>query len=388
MDKATNIKVKQYLCEIRDKDPDSFSRFSLEHNVCFTEGYGDWLFPALYEFYTIEIKNPSITKLVISLGMLLHTEAQRIPMHELTSLDRSLCLDESTVWSYILDLQRYNGTNLDYKELKNPYKTRKSYVAMNQISSQYLDALVIKYGGYANPYILADLAGIYINSYDFMTSIGYLRRSMNQLIEFPNKYWNSELALTGAINTLRWIRLMSYDVDVNISRKIFKYNYLYLSRLACIARNELLEQSAYVNRAALVMEPMAYLFLPYLGQNPECLYISDLYYAHFCNQTATEASVISNNNYYRQSRTYYQNASLWPNDSGGYADIEDESYGDLVERKHKVAVLNAWAYLKELRQGKDKLTICDLNNIFETIETSCKKESSVFRDKVLHYKKY
>ena len=107
------------------------------------------------------------------------------------------------------------------------------------------------------------------------------------LIEFPNKFWNSELAITGAANTFRWLRLMCQD-DMELSRKIFKYNYLYLTRMACITRDDLLEQSAYVNRAALVKMPFAYTFLPFLGQNPDTLYISDLYYAHFCNQTATE----------------------------------------------------------------------------------------------------
>ena len=49
--------VKDILLKIQAEDPESFARFSSEHAICFTEANGDWLFPALYEFYTEEVKN-------------------------------------------------------------------------------------------------------------------------------------------------------------------------------------------------------------------------------------------------------------------------------------------------------------------------------------------
>jgi hypothetical protein len=93
-------------------------------------------------------------------------------------------------------------------------------------------------------------------------------------------------------------------------------------------------QSAYVNRAELVNHRCAYMFLP-LFQNPDLLYISDLYHAHFCNDTAMFNSVVSGNNYYMKSLTYYKNGSLWPNDTGGYVNIEDKTYGQIVREKNK-----------------------------------------------------
>ena len=53
---------------------DSFARFSSEHAICFTEANGDWLFPALYDFYTEEVKKPSIIELLQELGMLFHND--------------------------------------------------------------------------------------------------------------------------------------------------------------------------------------------------------------------------------------------------------------------------------------------------------------------------
>lgn len=381
-------RVKDILMKIQAEDQNAFARFSSEHSICFTESNGDWLFPAMYDFYTEEVRNPSITKMLQELGMLFHNESLNTPMPEITSLDRSLCLDESQIYQYILKQQALASKDIKNAEvLKSPYKTKTEYLAFRHISPIDHEWLIIEYGGIAHPYILADIAGVLIYSNKIRESFEYLRRSTNLLIEFPNKFWNSEFAITGAANTFRWLRLMCQD-DMKLSRKIFKYNYLYLTRMACITRDDLLEQSAYVNRAALVKMPFAYTFLPFLGQNPDTLYISDLYYAHFCNQTAAEVSVLTNSKYYQQSLTYYQNASLWPNDTGGYAEIEEDTYLQLVERKHKVALLNAYEYWKEFNRGEDVLTESDIDRIFILIEQEYNNNINRFRNNILNYNKY
>lgn len=380
--------IKDVLEKIQAEDNEAFARFSSEHSICFTEADGDWLFPAMYDFYTEEVRNPSITKMLQELGMLFHNESLNTPMPEITSLDRSLCLDESQIYQYILKQQALASKDIKNAEvLKSPYKTKTAYLSFRHISPIDHEWLIIEYGGIAHPYILADIAGVLIYSQKIGESFDYLRRSVNLLIEFPNKFWNSELAITGAANTFRWLRLMCQE-DMELSRKIFKYNYLYLTRMACITRDDLLEQSAYVNRAVLVKMPFAYTFLPFIGQNPDTLYISDLYYAHFCNQTATEVSVLTNSKYYQQSLTYYQNASLWPNDTGGYADIEEDTYLQLVERKHKVALLNAYEYWKEFNKGEDVLTESDIDRIFILIEQEYNNNFNRFRNNILNYNKY
>lgn len=380
--------VKDILLKIQAEEPDSFARFSSEHSICFTEGNGDWLFPALYEFYTEEVKNPIVVGLLQELGFYFHHESMKESYAEITSLDRSLCLDESNVFEYIVKQQKLASNDIKNVEyLNTPYKNRSVVLPFRHISPIDHDWLIIEYGGISHPYILADIAGVLIYSQKIKESFDYLRRSVNLLTEFPNKFWNSELAVTGATNTFRWLRLMCQD-DINLSRKLFKYNYLYLTRIACITRDDLLEQSAYVNRAALVKMPWAYTFLPFLGQNPDFLYISDLYYAHFCNQTAIEVSTLTNNNYYMKSLTYYRNASLWPNDTGGYADMTDETYDQLVERKHKVAIMNAYEYWNEFNRGEDVLTKTDIDRIFMLIEHEHNKNFNRFRNNILNFNKY
>ena len=383
--------VKNILLKIQAEDPESFARFSSEHAICFTEANGDWLFPALYEFYTEDVKNPIVVGLLQELGLLLHQESMNEPVAEITTLDRSLCLDESKVFEYIVKQQKLaSGDIKNVEYLRTPYKTKTKVLPFRHISPIDHDWLIIEYGGIAHPYILADIAGVLIYSKKIKESFDYLRRSVSLLTEFPNKFWNSELAIAGATNTFRLIRLMfpSHRLDqIALFRKIFKYNYLYLTRMACITRDELMEQTAYVNRAELVSHRCAYLFLP-LFQNPDLLYISDLYHAHYCNETAMFNSVVSGKNYYMQSLTYYQNGSLWPNDTGGYVDIEDKTYGQIVREKKLVSIMNAQSFMQEIIKSQEFLTSSDIAAIFSLIENEYKTNFKSFRNRVLNFEKY
>lgn len=383
--------VKNILLKIQAEDPESFARFSSEHAICFTEANGDWLFPALYEFYTEDVKNPIVVGLLQELGLLLHQESMNEPVAEITTLDRSLCLDESKVFEYIVKQQKLvSGDIKNVEYLRTPYKTKTKVLPFRHISPIDHDWLIIEYGGIAHPYILADIAGVLIYSKKIKESFDYLRRSVSLLTEFPNKFWNSELAIAGATNTFRLIRLMfpSHRLDqIALFRKIFKYNYLYLTRMACITRDELMEQTAYVNRAELVSHRCAYLFLP-LFQNPDLLYISDLYHAHYCNETAMFNSVVSGKNYYMQSLTYYQNGSLWPNDTGGYVDIEDKTYGQIVREKKLVSIMNAQSFMQEIIKSQEFLTSSDIAAIFSLIENEHKTNFKSFRNRVLNFEKY
>lgn len=383
--------VKNILLRIKAEDPDSFTRFSSEHAICFKEANGDWLFPALYDFYTEEVKKTSIIKLLQELGMLFHNESMKGPYSEITSLDRSLCLDESMVFEYVVKQQKLASKDINNVEyLKTPYKTKSVVLPFRHISPIDYDWLMIEYGGFLHPYILADIAAVLVYSQKFKESFDYLRRSIEILTTFPNKYWNSELAIAGASNTFRLIRLMfpSYRLDkIDLFRKIFKYNYLYLTRMTCITRDELMLQSAYVNRAELVSHRCAYMFLP-LSQNPDLLYISDLYYAHFCNDIAMYNSVVSGSNYYMKSLTYYKNSSLWPNDTGGCVDIEDKTYSQIVREKKEVSIMNAQTFMQEIKSKLEFMTFSDISTIFSLIDDEYSTNFKSFRNRVLNFEKY
>ncbi len=105
--------IKDILMKIQAEDPESFARFFSEHSICFTKADGDWLFPALYEFYTEYVKNPIAVRLLQELGMFFHHESMKEPFAEITALDRSLCLDESNVYEYIVKQKKWHRMKLE-----------------------------------------------------------------------------------------------------------------------------------------------------------------------------------------------------------------------------------------------------------------------------------
>lgn len=99
-------------------------------------------------------------------------------------------------------------------------------------------------------------------------------------------------------------------------------------------------------------------------------------------------SVVSGKNYYMQSLTYYQNGSLWPNDTGGYVDIEDKTYGQIVREKKLVSIMNAQSFMQEIIKSQESLTSSDIAAIFSLIGNEYKTNFKSFRNRVLNFEKY
>lgn len=257
-------------------------------------------------------------------------------MYEVTMIDRSLCIDDSFVNNYVLKIQNAQNDKLKFKDLNSPWHTRGISLALYEIPISVLNSIIIEFKDTEHPYILADIAGIYIYGQKLEDGLKYLYRSINQLIKFPNRYWNSDYGLVGAANTFRLLLLMCPKNHMELYRKIYSYDYMYLTKLACTTNDEIFQQNAYVNRASLAMDSMARCIIP-ININPDLLYISDMYYAHYCNELAEQISVSSGWEYNMKSLTYYQHASIRPNDTGGYVDIEDRTYNEIVLAKHEQA---------------------------------------------------
>lgn len=360
---------KKILTSIAEIDNEAFIAFSQKNPMCHTKEGGDWLFPALFDFYTEEVNNEEIMSLLVRLGNILHEECISHPFYEILGLDKSLCLNEYFVYQYIVKMQNAPSEEPTMKTYPSPYKTKTYASLLKKVDERYAQELIIEYGGYAHPYILADIANCFVNGNNPREALKYIKRSLNLIAELPNRFWNSELAVTGAINTLRLIRINISNEDFLLSEKIFKYCYLYITRLIYITHDDLLQQTSYVNRAELDLVRNAYTYMPF--QNNELMYISDMYYAHFCNETAQQVSILTGNNYYQKSLTFYQNGSLYPNDSDFYRDATEATYSELVRAKNQVAIHLAMQYYKEIESGNLKLSDEDIESIFDILEKKC-----------------
>ena len=326
-----NYYIKTLLEKIESADPKSFSQFAHEHPICFQEKKGNWLFPMMFDFYVNKIHDEYIISLLKELGLYLHNKCKNYEMSEITMIDRSLCIDDSFVDNYVLKVQNAQNDKPKFKDLNSPWRTRGISLALYEIPTFVLNSIIFEFKDTEHPYILADIAGMYMYGQKFEEGLNYLYRSINQLAMFPNRYWNSDYGLAGAANTFRLLLLMCPKNHMELYRKIYSYDYLYLTKLACTTNDEIFQQEAYVNRASIAMDSMARYIIP-ININPDLLYISDMYYAHYCNELATQISISSGWKYNMKSLTYYQHASIRPNDTGGYVDIEEKHIMKLYQQ--------------------------------------------------------
>ena len=100
----------------------------------------------------------------------------------------------------------------------------------------------------------------------------------------------------------------------------------------------------------------------------------------------SDPSLVSGWKYNMKSLSFYQHATLWPNSSGGYTDIEDISYNEIVEKKNKQADLIALDFLNELKSGSLMIEKKEMNILFQTIEKECRYNYASFKERVLQFK--
>ena len=378
--------LKDILLKINAIDGGSVAEFYETNQDCFDKNRPDWLYPRIRIFFSKRKHDPQIDKLLNELGRNLSKQTKIDPLWEITRIDKSLCIDDSYVEDFILEEQRNESDKYRFQDIKSPYKTKGVSMAIKSVPAQVIKDLSFHYGPYEHPYILTELANCYILSGDFISALPFLYRSAKQIAVYPNKFWNSEYGLVGSANTFRHLVIMSKGLIENRTySKLLKLDFLYLSRIIRVAKDSLFQQNAYVNRATIDLDPFTVYIMP-LGFNPELLYISDMHYAHYCNELAEYYSFVSGWKYNMKSLSFYQHATLWPNSSGGYTDIEDISYNEIVEKKNKQADLIALDFLNELKSGSLMIEKKEMNILFQTIEKECRYNYASFKERVLQFK--
>ena len=98
--------IKDILVKIQGIDSEAFDRFASEHSVCFQKRNGNWLFPMMYDYYANRQNNEEIISLLNQLGLFLHSQCMKKDLYEITTIDKSLCIDDFYVDEYAVEVQR------------------------------------------------------------------------------------------------------------------------------------------------------------------------------------------------------------------------------------------------------------------------------------------
>ena len=222
--------IKELLGKIKEYNPIAFDKFATEHPICFQPKKGNWLFPMMFDYYYNSVNDEAITECVKELGLYLHQKHTEQPLSEVTHIDKSLCIDDSYVEDYVRKVQNAHNKEPKFKDINSPWRTRGISLPLYEIPQIPLNSIIFEYKDKEHPYILADIAGMYVYSQKINDALSFLYRSVNLITKFPNRFWNSDYGLAGAANTFRLLSLMSPKDDISIYRKLFSYNYMYLTK--------------------------------------------------------------------------------------------------------------------------------------------------------------
>lgn len=219
------------------------------------------------------------------------------------------------------------------------FKTITESLALHGMDGKKLTEIYDKYKDYNHPLIYFLISEPLINSKDFTNGISILEKALKYAFRYPNYYWHSMSGIEGCAWSLFSIQYLLGIEGIDeaekqipqFRQKLLKLIYLYLSRYIHMSGNNIKSIDCYSNRARLMKDYyMDFIGIFGLGVNPDIQFISDYYLAY---------QVAMNNNLsglppFRQlmweSMKMYRHGSHIPNSTGGYQEIEDRTWMELV----------------------------------------------------------
>jgi len=224
------------------------------------------------------------------------------------------------------------------KPVGQPYRSKELKDIIIATDPYKINELYEKYERFDHPYIYSTIAGIYLKSEDIITGTSILLKAFRHTENIDSYFWHSEYGVAGQVHALMHLQeILGYkgmaEVDNNeslnfLASMIMKI-FIYLTRYICSDWSVYVKSEMYRHRAEMnLCYSMFYTPMFGIGINPEIHYISDMKSAY---------DIIPDDgpkDFYRQcyldSLKFYRHGSLVPNLTGGYKEIEEIGYDELV----------------------------------------------------------
>lgn len=265
-------------------------------------------------------------------------------------INKHIQIDDSEILKRFA-IESHKTLSSEYKFVKSEqqhYRTITEIIAFKNVDYSHI---VDDYIYENHPYVCSEIALAYINAKRYDIGLIFLQKSLNHVFSSPNIYWHNPSALYGCVDSLiEFQHLLGrsgvYLLSKHLSFNILECLYLYLSRAVylCDCENNdinlnddsisesVIKKINYLSlRADLVyFYRQEFVSIFGLGINPDIQYLSDKAALH---SIATEHGIeINTQDCYQDALNMYQHGSLIPNNSDGYRDIEDGTFGDLIAR--------------------------------------------------------
>lgn len=287
--------------------------------------------------------------------------------------------DEAILDEFLKDFKEAKCEGFIFKKADNQhYKTITEKIAYQKIDFQ--QDTINKYLNCSHPYVCSIISTAFINAKQYEVGLHFLKNGLSNFNALLNPYWNNPLALKGCADLLHLTQyllgLQGICSTVGVD-KILKALYLYISRVIYMGDipqdkssyqkddipQHIIDKINYLSiRADLVYDfrnTFAHIFP--VGVNPDIQFIADKYMA---DAYAKQYGIgIITKDCFNDSLKMYQYGALTPNSTGGYYEIEDATWGELIERGTSRAYNIAYTYFNEYNKGNYQLSNNDIYTI-------------------------
>lgn len=271
--------------------------------------------------------------------------------------NNSLKIDDSWLIDFDNEIKSSTTGEKSYEDIKGPLKTFKYSIILEIFDGSKTKSVFEKYNYKSHPYVYQREAHIYLNSKLFLKGFLRLFEGIEIIRHYPNYYWNSEYGMYGSSwLLLLLVKYISKEEQIKHKTEytdLLRLTFMYLTRTTLISTNPVLLSDIYANRARFVLKYFGsnffgLSFFEGVTINPELQLISDLHMAYH-----VWPNEYTYNDYAVEARTWYQNGSPCVNDTGGYVQIDDRPFmqivNDHVENAKKLSYVFFKNYYKKGR---------------------------------------
>jgi hypothetical protein len=296
-------------------------------------------------------------------------------INPLFSVNNSRKLNDSWIDEFQKEFQQCLTGDQFVEEIKpKRYKTITENLILHGVDGKKLSDVYSKYSDFNHPYVNYRVGSVLYNAKNFSNGLPILKEGIKSIASYPNHYWNNEYGIEGAawlIGDLLYLSGNSLDNNNNLRSekiKLLKLLFLYMSRYICMTHSNIKSIDFYSNRARIVKgNYMEFIGIFGIGVNPDIQYMSDMYLAYQISLNNNLSAIPSFKQFMWDSLKMYQHGSHIPNSSGGYKEIEDRTWMELVRDGEIRSLILGDKLLKEFENYELNLSNSKIDNIFDIL---------------------
>jgi len=307
----------------------------------------------------------------------------------LFSINNSRKLNDNWLNEFHNEFQQCLTGDQFVEEIKTKrYKTITENLILYGVDGEKLSVVYSKYSKFNHPYVNYKVSSVLYNAKNFSNGLPIIKEGIKSIASYPNHYWNNEYGVEGAawlIGDLLYLAGSSLD-DNNLRNekiKLLKLLFLYMSRYICMTHSNIKSIDFYSNRAKIVEENcLEFRIIFGIGVNPDIQYISDMYLAYQISSNNNLTSNPSFKQFMWDSLKMYQHGSHIPNSTGGYKEIEDRTWMELVRLGEIRSLILGDKLLKEFENYELNLSNSTIDNIFDILAKTKRDDLHNFIQKI------